>query len=209
MFIHKLPAKTRATLVRVAALPLPTTTYLAGGTATLLHLGHRLSDDIDLFTQEEFEPLVLVQVIQGAGAFELERTSWGTILGWLNGMRFSLFYYRYPVLYPFHKLGQLRVADLRDIAAMKIAAISDRGSRKDFIDLYFTCKGQLSLREALKLYGRKYGKLKVNLVHLYKSLTYFDEAEKQAMPIMLKSFRWNELKALFERETAKLYQAVL
>lgn len=84
MLIKKLPAKTRATLVRVAELPLPHATYLAGGTATLLHLGHRLSDDIDLFTQEEFEPSVLVQVIQRAGAFELERTSWGTILGWLR-----------------------------------------------------------------------------------------------------------------------------
>jgi hypothetical protein len=172
-------------------------------------LGHRLSDDIDLFTQEDFEPSVLVQVIQGAGAFELERTGWGTILGWLNGLRFSLFCYRYPVLYPFQSVGPLPVADLRDIAAMKIAAISDRGSRKDFIDLYFICKDQLSLREVLRLYGRKYGKLKANLLHLYKSLTYFDEAEKQAMPFMLKPFYWDGLKAFFERETEKAYKSVL
>lgn len=204
MFVEKLPAKTRTTLVRVAQLPLPGSTYLAGGTAALLHLGHRLSDDVDLFTQEQFEPGVLVQLIQDAGAFELERTGWGTILGWLNGLRFSLFYYRYPLLYPFHRFQHLCVADLRDIAAMKIAALSDRGSRKDFIDLYFICKARLSLRETLTLYDRKYGCLKANLIHVYKSLTYFDVAEEQEMPVMLKSFRWDGLKVFFEREVRKL-----
>jgi hypothetical protein len=204
MFVEKLPAKTRATLVRVATLPLPRSTYLAGGTAALLQLGHRFSDDIDLFTAEEFEPTVLVQAIRTAGAFELERTSWGTILGWLNGLRLSLFYYRYPVLYPFHRFGRLRVADLRDIAAMKIAALSDRGSRKDFIDLYCLCQGRLSLQEVLRLYDRKYGTLKANLLHVCKSLLYFEDAEREAMPVMLQPFRWERLKAFFEHETRTL-----
>ncbi|MDP3703496.1 MAG: nucleotidyl transferase AbiEii/AbiGii toxin family protein [Candidatus Omnitrophota bacterium] len=204
MFIEKLPAKTKATLVRVADLPLPTGTYLAGGTAALLHLGHRLSDDIDLFTPERFEPSVLVQAIQRAGTFELERTSWGTILGWLNGLRFSLFHYTYPVLYPYSRFQRLPVANLKDIAAMKIAAISDRGSRKDFIDLYGMCKTGLSLREALRLYDRKYGALQANRVHIYKSLVYFEEAEQQAMPMMLRPFHWDALKTFFEREVRKL-----
>jgi len=208
MFIEKLPATTRATLVRVAALPLPVQTYLAGGTAATLRLGHRLSDDLDLFTPEPFEPEVLVQLIQQAGAFELERTSWGTILGWLNGVRFSLFYYRYPLLEACQPLDQLRIASLRDIAAMKIAAISDRGARKDFIDLYLICTKQLSLRQALKLYDRKYGKLKANRIHIYKSLVHFDQAESEPMPVMLIPFRWGQLKTFFEREVDRLMKSV-
>ena len=204
MFIEKLPATTQATLVRVAQLPLPSGTYLAGGTAVSLHLGHRLSDDLDLFTRESFEPSVLVQALQEAGTFELERTSWGTILGWLNGVRFSLFFYRYPLLYPYVKFRQLLIADLRDIAAMKIAAISDRGSRKDFVDLYAICQAGVSLRASLKLYDRKYGTLTVNRMHLYKSLAYFDDAEEQASPIMLQAVPWKHVKAFFEREVRRL-----
>lgn len=208
MLIDKLPATTRTALVRVAALPLPAHTYLAGGTAATLHLGHRLSDDLDLFTPEPFEPEVLVQLIQQAGTFTLERTSWGTILGWLNGVRFSLFHYRYPLLEPCRPLDRLGIASLRDIAAMKIAAISDRGARKDFIDLYEICRQRLSLRQTLKLYDRKYGKLTVNRLHIYKSLVYFDEAESQQMPVMLKPFRWERLKTFFECEVDRLTKSV-
>ena len=208
MFIEKLPATTRTTLVRVAALPLPVQTYLAGGTAATLRLGHRLSDDLDLFTPEPFEPEVLAQLIQQAGTFELERTSWGTILGWLNGVRFSLFHYRYPLLAAPQRLDRLRIASVRDLAAMKIAALSDRVARKDFIDLYMICKKRFSLRHALKLYDRKYGKLKANQIHIYKSLVYFDQAESEPMPVMLIPFRWKQLKTFFEREVDRLMKSV-
>ena len=208
MFIDKLPATTRTALVRVAALPLPAHTYLAGGTAATLHLGHRLSDDLDLFTPEPFEPEVLVQLIQQAGTFKLERTSWGTILGWLNGVRFSLFHYRYPLLETPRALNRLRIAGLRDLAAMKIAALSDRGARKDFIDLYVICTTRFSVRHALRLYDRKYGKLKANQIHLYKSLVYFDQAESESMPAMLIPFQWKQLRTFFEREVDRLTKSV-
>lgn len=208
MFIEKLPATTRTALVRVAALPLPAQTYLAGGTAATLRLGHRLSDDLDLFTPEPFEPDVVVQLIQQAGTFELERTSWGTILGWLNGVRFSLFHYRYPLLDAPQRLDRLRIASVRDLAAMKIAALSDRGARKDFIDLYVICKKPWSLRQVLTMYDRKYGKLKVNQIHIYKSLIYFDQAESEPMPVMLIPFRWEQLKTFFEREVDRLTKSV-
>lgn len=204
MFVEALPAKTQAALDRVAQLPLPPSTYLAGGTAAALHLGHRLSEDLDLFTPEAFEPSVLVQALRGKGAFTLERTSWGTILGWLDGLRFSLFHYRYPLLYPVVRLKRLRVADLRDIAAMKIAAISDRGSRKDFVDLYLICAQRLPLSSVLRLYDRKYGALKVNFVHVCKSLTYFDAAEEEPMPVMLQPFQWGQMKAFFIGEVKQL-----
>jgi hypothetical protein len=207
MFDERLPKETRAALGRVATLPLPRGTYLAGGTAVALQLGHRVSDDIDLFTPEAFEPAVLVQALRSVGRFKLERTSWGTILGWINHTRFSLFYYRYPQLVPLHRWRKLVVADLRDVAAMKIAALSDRGARKDFIDLYFMCQGGLALEHMLALYDRKYGTLKTNLVHVYKSLVYFDEAETQDMPVMLRPFRWRALTTFFEREVRRLMAA--
>ena len=66
------------------------------------------------------------------------------------------------------------------------------------------CQAGLSLQAMLRLYDRKYGTLKANRMHIYKSLVYFDEAEQQAMPAMLTSFHWSELKKFFEREVNRL-----
>lgn len=121
-----------------------------------------------------------------------------------DGLRFSLFHYRYPLLYPVARLKRLRVADLRDIAAMKIAALSDRGSRKDFVDLYLICTRCLPLPSVLRLYDRKYGVLKANFVHVCKSLTYFDAAEEEPIPVMPQPFRWEQMKAFFIGEVKQL-----
>lgn len=88
---------------------------------------------------------------------------------------------------------------------MKIAAISDRGTKRDFIDLYFIIKMEkvLSLDEILRLYDKKFGLLKQNKIHILKSLCYFDDAEQEPMPKMLKDVSWKEVKKFFEEEIKK------
>ena len=112
--------------------------YMAGGTALALQINHRFSFDFDFFTVNEFNADILSQRIKKlVPEFKLERKDWGTILGTINKTRFSLFFYTYPLLFKTQKFLDVEVADIKDIAPMKIAAISDRGSKKDFIDLYF------------------------------------------------------------------------
>ena len=85
----------------------------------------------------------------------------------------------------------LRLAGVEDIAAMKLAAITNRGTKKDFIDLYFLLK-QYGLEELLDFYKNKYHDGSIFLV--IKSLSYFDDAEEEAMPDMCVAIKWKDVK---------------
>jgi hypothetical protein len=87
---------------------------------------------------------------------------------------------------------------------MKIDAISTRGIKRDFIDLYFICQEGISLKQALSFYDRKYGTLASSLVHIQKSIVYFIDAEATTVPKMLKKVEWEEVKKYFEDEVKKL-----
>lgn len=204
MFTKALFGDTKTILAVLGKSNLLKDAYLAGGTAAALQLGHRLSFDLDFFTPKEFNSLELIGELERAVGFNLEETTEGTILGRIKDIRFSLFLYKYKLLFPLKKFLGIDILDLRDIAAMKIAAVSDRGVKRDFIDLYLMCKAKISLDEMLRLYDKKYGKLASNLMHIKKSLIYFMDAEDQAMPKMLKPCRWEEVKRFFEREVKKI-----
>lgn len=181
--------------------------YMAGGTALALQIEHRISVDFDFFTPEEFDEKILVQRIKKTiPDFELERMEWGTILGYIKKTRFSLFFYDYPLLFKTEDFLGVKIADVRDISPMKIAAIADRGTKRDFIDLYFITEKEkiLSLKEILEMYDKKFKLLKQNRMHIFKSLCYFDDAEKGKTPKMLKNISWKEVKEFFISEVKKI-----
>jgi hypothetical protein len=95
------------------------------------------------------------------------------------------------------------LADLPDLAAMKIDAISNRGIKRDFIDLYVLCKSQYTLSQVFSFYQRKYQKFSANQTHIYKSLVYFQDAEDDEMPRMQVPMVWDEVKLFFESEVKK------
>ena len=88
----------------------------------------------------------------------------------------------------------------QDVLGMKLVAISGRGSRKDFIDLYSILRGGLTLERVFEWLPRKYAQGRINTYHILKSLTYFEDAEREPMPTMLEPFDWGECKAFFVRE---------
>lgn len=186
-------------------------TYLAGGTALALQLGHRESKDFDFFTKEKFDATNLAKKLQRRiPDFELEKTSWGTVTGYIGKTRFVIFFYDYPLLFKTKKFLGINIADMKDIAAMKIASISDRGTKRDFVDLYFLLKNKVvSLADCLDLYDRKFKALQQNKVHILKSLAYFTDAEKEKMPRMLQAVSWKEIKKFLEKETKQLTQSLL
>jgi len=101
-------------------------------------------------------------------------------------------------------LGKSHLLDLRDIAAMKLDAIATRGTKRDFVDLYFICKsGGTSLEEIFSFYDKKYGNLAANVIHIQKSLVYFVDAETEQMPNMLKKAKWEDIKKFFEEEVRR------
>jgi hypothetical protein len=93
----------------------------------------------------------------------------------------------------------VKLADERDIAVMKLDAISSRGSKKDFIDLYFLLE-KYSLKELFEFFENRYKDIEYNKIHLIKSLLYFEEAEQDPMPIMIRDKNWQEIKEKIKTE---------
>ena len=95
----------------------------------------------------------------------------------------------------------LVLADTRDIAAMKVNAIIGRGTKKDFIDLYFLLR-KYSLSEILDLYFQKYPD--GNSFIALKSISFFGDAESDPMPLMLNDVSWDEIKETIREHLVKL-----
>jgi Nucleotidyl transferase AbiEii toxin, Type IV TA system len=188
---------------KLAQRPWPQPFYLAGGTALALHLGHRQSVDFDFFLPEEMNTHEIIENLRTLGTFELFHQSHHTLHGLLEQVRISFFTYQYPLLEELHPYLNLAIADLLDIALMKLEAIAGRGNKKDFIDLYFLLP-YFSLTELFAQYPLKYGKPLNNHYHLLKSLVYFKDAELQPMPVMLVNLSWERVKQCIIAEVKKI-----
>ncbi len=176
--------------------------YLAGGTALALQLGHRQSIDFDFFTEGNFDTARIIQNLREIGKFELFDRSKDTLNGSVNDVQVSFFGYEYPLLNNLHRKMRILIANMLDIALMKLEAISGRGSKKDFIDLFFLLK-HFSISWLLKKYPQKFGIEIGNHYHLLKSLVYFEDAESQPMPKMLQNISWEEVKEKIVFEVGK------
>jgi predicted nucleotidyltransferase component of viral defense system len=171
--------------------------HLAGGTALALQLGHRRSVDLDWFTPRRIEdPSQLAQQLRDQ-SIALTTTSLapGTLHGTVQRVRVSLLEYRYPLvkqLLTWRDYG-VALARVADLAAMKLAALAQRGARKDFVDVYAVASVRVSLRQMLRWYEEKFSTH--DIAHVLYSLIYFDEANRERMPAMLWPVRWQEIKA--------------
>ncbi len=177
-------------LKRIQSLSILSETRLVGGTALALHLGHRRSIDLDFFgnwgevhLQSELESCGAVVRTGGASRLQFYE---------INRVKVDFVTYNYPWLREALREDNIRLAQIEDIAAMKLEAVTNRGSKKDFIDVAFLL-GLFSLKQMLDLYQRKYPTgLKLLVM---RSLVYFDDAETTDMPVMLKPLGWDEAKA--------------
>src|SRR5258706_7281443 len=176
MFTKTLLPNTVRAIELVSAVPIIQEAYLAGGTALALHVGHRISVDLDFFTKEEFSESVLSTGLASLPEFKEEGKAWRTVWGKVGETKFSIFYYKYPLLASTHLFMGINLMDIKDIAAMKILALSDRGTKRDFIDLYFLNK-IYSFEEMFEFYDLKYVDLKDKSYHIIRSFDYFADAE--------------------------------
>lgn len=203
MFTKALLPDTIRALKLASQVEIVKKSYLAGGTALALLLGHRISQDLDFFTKEEFDEKVLVQNLEKLPEFKEDGTAWRTVWGKIRKTKFSLFYYQYPLIQKTINFSGIQILDKKDIAAMKIHALEDRGTKRDFIDLYFLAK-EFSLEQMLKFYDQKYGVLEKHLYIILRSMDYFAEAEIEDMPDMLIPVSWEEVKKFFQNQVLTL-----
>jgi len=192
------------TLTELQRVPILSRFYLAGGTGLALHLGHRRSVDLDFFLGESFNEETVLQSVQQLDGFVLVSKAPGTIYATVHNTKVSFIAYVYPVLFPLKQFLGANVADPRDIGCMKISAIASRGTKRDFIDLYIVTQ-EHGLEQLLGWFAKKYTQTNYSSVHVLKSLTYFEEAERDPLPDMLVPLSWEEVKQLFRREAARLF----
>jgi len=203
MYPESINSKTKRILEKIRSGPLARDFYLAGGTGLALQLGHRQSIDLDWFSEHDFSNEKIKRNLALLGNFKLLSEQKGTIHGTLDEIRVSFFYYGYKLLFPLVKFEDINLVDERDIAAMKIDAVSSRGSKKDFIDLYFLLE-KYSLVELIGFFEKKYKGIEYNKLHILKSLSYFDDAENEPMSIMIKEVEWEKIKDRIRAEVKKL-----
>lgn len=167
--------------------------YLAGGTAVFYYLNHRESLDLGFLTEKKIDFKKLKSLFD---KFKVSYFTADTIHIEVKGVKCSFFYYPYPLLNPLKEIEVIRVASLDDIACMKLLAIIQRGSKKDFIDLYFIMNTCDVMPETLKaLFIKKYGNFNPLVIH--KAITFFEDADKEPEPKMLKPVVWKDVKAFF------------
>jgi len=209
MFTKTVLPDTLRAIKLVSQFPQIQHAYLAGGTSLALQLGHRISVDLDFFTQEQFDAKELSTKLGTYPEFVQAGTSEMTVWGIIGETKFSIFYYKYPMLEPTVEYEGLKLARLADIAAMKINAIEDRGTKRDFVDVYFLSK-TYTLERMLEFYQKKYGVLEDHLYTILRSLDYFEDAEQETrMPDMLTDLNWEEVKEYFRKETKILTEKKL
>ncbi len=192
LYYNAIQPTTLELLTSAMALPALTETRLVGGTSLALQLGHRQSEDIDLFGTLRADEFELFSQVNSLGDVILIQNTSNIKVWTINGIKFDLVNYPYPWLEEMITTKNLRLAGKKDIAAMKLAAITGRGARKDFIDIYFLLQ-EFSLGEMLRLYLNKYRDGSIMLV--LKSLLYFNDAELEMESVMLTPIKWARIKS--------------
>lgn len=184
--------------------------YLAGGTALALQFGYRQSVDLDFFTsRKDFDIQVLIDTFQNTDWTTTSRENI-TVYGELFGAQISFIGYpQFMPQHPFHPYGIVQILDAYDIAVMKIMAVSQRGAKRDFYDLYWYSMNKEPLPEVLKRIPIQYPNRNHNFHHLLKSLTYFDDAEQDPDPVIFFDTTWQKVKEFFLMEVPKISREIL
>jgi hypothetical protein len=196
-----LESATLAALNKLMAIPEIEDRILVGGTGLALHFGHRMSVDIDLFSNKQVDTDIIFDVLSEHGkTVLLNKTALGLHLIF-EGVKTDIIRHPYEWIRPLYHEQNIRLASIEDIAAMKIAAITRRGSKKDFVDLYFLLKKH-SIEEILAFFQEKF--VNWDAYAAIRSLTYFEDAEQDDDPIFLiPKTNWNAVKKAILKEVSK------
>ena len=172
--------------------PLLADMRLVGGTSLALQYGHRRSVDLDFFghTTEDIDELTNMMhdcadnVVRGNCTKRIKAY-------FLNNVKVDVVNYDYKWIDEPVVEDGLRLASPKDIAAMKVNAVMGRGTKKDFVDVYFLLQ-HYTFEELMQFYLQKY--TDGSEYRALLSMSYFADADSQPMPYMLQKVDWNAVK---------------
>ncbi len=180
-----LPASTLGAWRTLAPL-VPPVAYLSGGTALTAHLKHRVSRDLDFFTESPFDIPSLSEALQAAGTFAPTLAEEGTLNGMFEDTKVQfLDASSQRLLKPTTEFGGVRLASLADVLATKLKVIQDRGALRDYFDL-MVLDDHISIEEGLGLLVEKYRPVAPSglIANVVRGLGYLDDVEDDpSLPI--------------------------
>lgn len=174
---------------------------LVGGTALALQLGHRTSTDIDLFTNERFDVPDLLTSLQLDYEVEIKQQMRHALLTGIETIKTDFVFQSSDMIEKVLVDEGVRMATLKEIAAMKIGAITARGKKRDFVDVYCLLD-HFSLEEILSAFLQKYKGATLELA--IRSIFYFEDAEKDQDPKCFFKYDWATVKEKIKKEASKL-----
>jgi len=194
-------SETLELLKELSASPELSDFFLVGGTAVSLHVGHRISVDLDFFSQKDINTDSLKLLLSSRYSIHNTITDVNTLSCIIKykgtSIKVEFISYKYDLLRPVVNIDGINLLELDDLIPMKLSAISGRGAKKDFYDIFFLFE-KYSIVQMLELYSQKYKS--ENVFHLIKSLTYFDIADQDPKPILIRNISWKDIKHKFIKE---------
>ena len=165
---------------------------LVGGTNLSLRLGHRLSIDLDLFSNKIFDPQeisdVLIDVFPQTIIVSQSKTM---LFLFIETIKIDIVYIPQSYIQPVEEIDGIRLASIPDIIAMKLNAIARRGVKKDFWDIA-ELLDSYSVAEMIDFFKMKY--VNNDIFSILRSMMYFEDAEIQKDPDPLKKITWSAVK---------------
>jgi predicted nucleotidyltransferase component of viral defense system len=192
LFTSAVEPETLALLRELMTFDFLKETRLVGGTSLALQLGHRKSIDLDFFGNLPSDRFDREELFPTEWSIERIRNTQNIKVFLINGIKVDMVNYQYPWLGEEILVEGIRLNTIKDIGAMKLSAITGRGTKKDFIDLSVLLE-KFSLKELMNSYLTKYRDGSEFLV--LKSLGYFNDAEEDEMPEMIIEKSWEQVKS--------------
>ncbi|MDZ7358804.1 MAG: nucleotidyl transferase AbiEii/AbiGii toxin family protein [candidate division KSB1 bacterium] len=207
MHVHweALTAESKELFHLLSDLPFISDFYLGGGTGLALQLGHRLSVDLDFFSDSPEavgidQRKAIMEILKGEPSIQIIHDKDGTFVANWKTVGISFFRLNlHPLVKPPSLIKNIRIAAVEEIGAMKLAAILSRGTRKDYVDLYFILR-QKSLDDLFKIAAVKYPYHTAFPAFAIRALTYFEDADAEPMPRMIKQVAWEEVKTFLNAQ---------
>ncbi len=204
-FSAVMPQSTLAILKSLILLDVLKDFSLVGGTALALHLNHRVSVDLDLFTSSEFNCNEILQSLSGSYQYTIVKKQEKNLMILFltdpslsqSAVKVDFLRYPHPLIDNQIQSEGIRLLSVKDIIPMKLSAISGRGAKKDFYDIYHLLN-DFTLSRMMEFFSQKYP----NTSHfqVLKSLLYFADADNDLDPISLKKVSWKDVKNKVRKE---------
>ncbi len=195
LYTQTVEPRTFALLKQLLDMPELASFSLVGGTALSLVYGHRISIDLDLFSDIKFDQDLVINALRQKFTegfiYEGEFKHFG-IFCFVENVKVDLVPFRHPLIRPIQVIDGIRMFSLEDIAAMKIQAILGRGKKKDFWDIAELFK-HFKLKEIIAFYKEKFPS-QMLLISIPQALSYFDDADESEDPISINGMDWDAVK---------------